>query len=218
MAASKGIINGSFMIFGLLFIISIFLGRAFCGWACPLSGLQDLCSGIRKKKIKTGRADFIKYILIWMPWLAAIVILAVRAGGYQMIDPFYMTKYFISVYDMPSLISMVVVLAVFIIIPLAFGNRAICHYICWMAPFMIIGGKISNLLNIPSLRLQSDKSMCTDCRLCSKECQMGLDVSAMVKADRMEQSECILCGMCADTCRKGSIKLFFGRHDRPQYR
>jgi polyferredoxin len=34
-ASSKGIINGSFVVFTLLFFSSLLLGRGYCGWLCP---------------------------------------------------------------------------------------------------------------------------------------------------------------------------------------
>jgi len=39
-AAAKGIINGSFIMFALLFVSSLVLGRGFCGWVCPAGGCQ----------------------------------------------------------------------------------------------------------------------------------------------------------------------------------
>ena len=38
MAASEGIINSSAMIFFILFIASLFIGRIWCGWLCPTGG------------------------------------------------------------------------------------------------------------------------------------------------------------------------------------
>jgi polyferredoxin len=38
--ASQGIINGSFVLFGLLFLSSLVLGRGWCGWVCPAGGLS----------------------------------------------------------------------------------------------------------------------------------------------------------------------------------
>jgi hypothetical protein len=34
MGASEGIISGSFIVFAVLFLSSLFLGRGFCGWFC----------------------------------------------------------------------------------------------------------------------------------------------------------------------------------------
>jgi ferredoxin-type protein NapH len=33
--ASEGIINASFIVFGLMFISALFVGRLWCGWLCP---------------------------------------------------------------------------------------------------------------------------------------------------------------------------------------
>ena len=35
--ASQGIVNGSLIIFGLQFLSALFVGRLWCGWACPMS-------------------------------------------------------------------------------------------------------------------------------------------------------------------------------------
>ena len=50
--ASEGVINGSFIVFGSMFIVSLFLGRAFCGWVCPAGGEQELCVRLREKRFK----------------------------------------------------------------------------------------------------------------------------------------------------------------------
>ena len=39
------------------------------------------------------------------------------------------------------------------------GRRAGCHTICWMAPFMIIGRKLRNLVAWPSLRLTAQSCL-----------------------------------------------------------
>ena len=43
-AAAKGIAGGSMMVFAVMFVLSLFLGRAFCGWACPAAGCQEAIS------------------------------------------------------------------------------------------------------------------------------------------------------------------------------
>ena len=40
-AGVKGIINGSFIVFTLMFLLSIPFGRLFCSHFCPAGGLQD---------------------------------------------------------------------------------------------------------------------------------------------------------------------------------
>lgn len=90
MGASEGIVTGSFIIFGLMFIFSLFLGRAFYGWICPAGKEQELCSLIKDKKFLVGKLHWIKY-LIWVPWVLIIIIMFSQAGGIKTINFFYQT-------------------------------------------------------------------------------------------------------------------------------
>jgi NAD-dependent dihydropyrimidine dehydrogenase PreA subunit len=74
-----------------------------------------------------------------------------------------------------------------------------------MAPFMVIGIKLGNLLHIKRLRLQADKNACVNCRKCNKLCPMSLNVSEKVKIETIDDNECILCGTCVDHCPKKAI-------------
>jgi polyferredoxin len=70
---------------------------------------------------------------------------------------------------------------------------------------MVAGRKVRNLAGWPALGLDADAARCTDCRKCSRECPMGLDVNGMVRKGEMERADCILCASCADTCPNGVI-------------
>ncbi|MHC1682954.1 MAG: 4Fe-4S binding protein [Clostridiaceae bacterium] len=71
---------------------------------------------------------------------------------------------------------------------------------------MILGAKIKELLEYPSLHLKADKSKCIGCRQCNKRCPMSLEVESMVSKNSMRNSECILCGECINICPKSVIK------------
>ena len=208
-ATLEGIINGSFIIFILLFISSLIFGRAFCGWVCSAAGCQEVIFLARDKKVKKG--DFVKWIL-WIPWISSIVILAVKAGGYQKIDFFFATTHGLSIGNFQSLIVYYVVLLVLIVIPaFVFGKRSFCHNICWMAPFMILGRKIRNIFGWPSLQLKIESEKCDHCHSCIDNCPMSLPVESMVIHNKMENTECILCGSCVDVCENDAIKYSFRR-------
>jgi len=203
---AEGIIVGSFILFTLQFLSSLVLGRAFCGWVCPGAGLQDTCALARDRRIKGG--NWFKYVL-WAPWIGIIVFPAIQAGGLRSIDPIYMTKYGISVLDPQNLIVYFFFVLLIFAMALLAGKRAFCHTVCWMAPFMVIGRKLSNAVNLPSLRLKADREKCVNCKKCDKGCPMSLDVSQMVGQMQMENSECILCGTCVDVCSSGTISFAF---------
>ncbi len=206
--ASLGIINGSFIVFVLLFLSSLFLGRLWCAWLCPTGGLQVACFAINAKPAHGGRFDWIKWG-IWIPWVSIIVIMAISAGGYQAVNFFHLTDSGISL-DQPFVYpSYYTVVGMFLILSLTTGKRGGCHYICWMAPFMIIGRKTRNLVKWPALRLVADKDKCKDCKSCTENCPMSLDVNGRVQRGEMENSECILCGSCIDVCPESAITYSF---------
>lgn len=203
-ASSKGIINGSFILFFLMFTSALFFGRGYCGWVCPGAGCQEAIFLTRDKKVTRG--DFIKW-LIWVPWIIFIVMLAIRSGGYHKIDFFFQTTHGFSIGNVQSLISYFFVLLLLIVLPaFVFGKRSFCHHLCWMAPFMIVGRKIRNNFRWGSLQLKSEPEICKHCHTCTENCPMSLSVEEMVNQKSMENKECILCGTCVDGCKQGAIK------------
>jgi ferredoxin-type protein NapH len=208
--ATKGIITASFFTFSILLFGSMFVGRAFCGWFMACGGMQEILFSVNNKKPRTGKLDYLKYAL-WTQWLLSIVLVVLLAGGYRKIDYFFHLDYGISVNNVFMYIPYYSVILIFFILPVVFGKRAVCHYLCWMSPFMIVGRKISNLLAFPALRIQVDESKCINCHICNKECPMSLDVCLMVNKRKMENSECILCGKCIDSCPKQVLWYYWGK-------
>ncbi|MFQ5905768.1 MAG: 4Fe-4S binding protein [bacterium] len=206
--ASHGIVNGGFITFALLFLVSLFLGRIFCSWICPGAGLQECLFMVRNKRAPGGRCDWIKYF-IWVPWFSAVAVMAVLAGGYHAINPLHLTEEVVSVAEPMAYINYYFIVSIFVILSLTCGKRAFCHYVCWMAPFMIVGRRIRNLVSWPSLRLKPDRSKCISCMTCSQNCPMSLNVEGMVQKGLMENRECILCGTCVVGCPQGVIRYAF---------
>ena len=183
MGGSEGIIAGSLIVFASMFISSLFLGRAFCGWACPAGATQDLCALVNNKPFKNGKRNWAKYA-IWAPWIIIIALMFIQAGGIRTVDPLYQTYYGISIQDIPSLITFVFFAVLIAGLALAMGRRGACHTICWMAPFMIIGRRIRNRFNWSSLQLVADSNKCINCKACTRSCSMSLDVTLWYKSNR----------------------------------
>ena len=205
--AVEGLVVASALLFALQFVSALVVGRGFCGWVCPGAGLQDACSHVRGRRIKGG--NWFKWLL-WVPWLAAILYLFVRAGGILGFDLLYQIEYGISVTGLKGLIIYFFFVMLIFAMAMIAGKRSFCHTVCWMAPFMIAGRKLRNLFGWPSLQLEAEPAKCVDCGKCDKACPMSLDVSKMVLEGRMENAECILCASCADACKTNAVSLTFG--------
>ena len=199
------IMNGSFITFILMLVLSIPLGRVFCGYICPAGSLQDVCGTVNNKSPKGGWKNRIKYV-IWIVWLGIVIFFYVTNGGIQGIDPFFETYHGISVADLQSYIIYYGILFLIVLPTIIGGKRTFCHYFCWMAPFMITGTKIARILHLPNIHVKvKDKDACTSCGLCSKNCPMSVDVKEEITRGRVSDTECIQCGMCIDGCPKNVL-------------
>lgn len=203
--AMEGIISGSFITFGLMLVLSIFLGRSFCAYLCPAGGLMEAAFYVNDKNPKRGKRKYIKYV-IWVIWLSVIILCFFLHGGIEKVDGLYMTEHGVSVANVSGYIMYYFVVCLLIVPSLISGKRAFCHYFCWMAPFMVIGTKIRSALHLPGLHIVSDQSKCISCKQCNKNCPMSLDVADMVQKNKCGDSECILCGACIDSCPKKVLR------------
>jgi ferredoxin-type protein NapH len=206
--AALGLLSGSAAVFGLQFLSSLILGRAFCGWACPAGGLQEIAMNFRDRRVGRKRIRWIKFV-IWLPWFLSFVFLLLQAGGIREVNPIWRTAKGVSVSDISSLIIYLLIVLLFVLLSATIGRRAGCHTICWMAPFMVIGRKIRNILTWPSLRLRVETQKCIQCGRCTKACPMSIEVMDLVQVDNLETQDCILCGSCVDVCPKDVIHFTF---------
>ena len=201
-AASEHILNGSFFVFVTMLVASMFLGRVWCGWLCPAGGLQECLIRCNGSPAKQGRRDRIKYG-IWIIWIAAVVVTFVLGKNDVTVDFFYMTDHGISVASIYNYVVYYGVILLLVLPALIHGRRGACHYVCWMAPFMVVGGSIGRLLHLPQFHIEARRQDCISCGRCGKVCPMGLDVRAMVQSGTNAVcTECIQCGECVDECPK----------------
>ena len=200
MAGLQHIINGSFIVFTLMFILGMFFGRLWCGFFCPTGGLSECFAQFSPKEPKQSWRNYIKYG-IWFIWISGVIVCHILGKGDYTIQPFFLTEHGISVSDIYSYVIYYGIIILFLIPALIHGKRANCHYICWMAPFMILGYKTGRFLHLPQLKIKTEPANCTGCGICSKVCPMSLNVKKFVQNGEINTSECILCGECIEACK-----------------
>lgn len=199
-AAFRGIVNGSFVVFAAMFLLSIPLGRVFCAYLCPAGGLQECLFAVKNKKPAQGRRNGIKYG-IWGVWIAVVAAGYILNGQPLQMDLLFETDRGISVHDVQSYVIYYGIVLLVALPCLLGGKRAFCHYLCWMAPFMVLGIKLRRLLRLPGLHITVKKeSACVACGKCNAACPMGVNVAQAVQMGGIRSAECIQCGACVDQC------------------
>ena len=192
---------------GITYTRPTLTGRSFCSWVCPAGALQDACAVIVPKPVNK-RQNAVKYV-IWAVWLGAITAGFVFAGVPKGIDMMYMTEGGISVSDSSRYFIYLPIVFVLAALALLFDRRSPCHSICWMAPFMVLGTKLKELLHLPARRLTAKPFRRIGCKACTKSCPMSLEVDEMVAENQTFHTECILCGQCQDASPKQVLKVGF---------
>ena len=204
--AFQGVLAAAGIMFALQLLSAIAFRRVLYGWVCPVGGLQDIQAQSLDKPFLKTRLNLLKW-MIWAPWVISIIVGFVVAGGIHGIDFFYHTDHGISVSDLQSLAIYFVIVALFFVPNIFLGRRAMCHSICWMAPFMIIGGKIGSSIGVPQLQVKAKTGSCIHCGKCNTSCPMSLDVETELRQGRIDNTACIQCAACCDTCPKDVLSL-----------
>lgn len=209
-AGLKGIINGSFVVFMLMFILSIPFGRLFCAYICPAGGLLECVFLVNEKLPKQGWRNYIKYI-IWIIWLSTVIFCYFQYGKIVKVDFLFETENGISVTSIQSYVIYYGIVCFIFIPSVLCGKRVFCHYFCWMAPFMVLGIKLRKFLHLPGIHIKvKEKGKCISCNKCNRGCPMGIDVVNEIKNDRIDNLECIQCGACIDNCPKQILSYGMG--------
>jgi ferredoxin-type protein NapH len=81
-------------------------------------------------------------------------------------------------------------------------NRAFCKYICPLVTLYKLSSKYA------LLRIRGNGASCTQCKACSKNCPMGIDISNQILTrGKFTSTECIMCLNCIAQCPNGVLKV-----------
>jgi len=176
---------------------SLALGRAFCGWICPLGFVQDMISFGRRGARMPESLRCLKYVI-----LVAGLLVSVLAGWtfLEWMAPMSVTSRALSSIWKPEN-SFAVGFAVFLVavsFSAATQKRAWCRYVC------PLGAILSLPASAKGAGISVNQERCIRCLRCERACSMGI-IDIKGQAGLRWDSECILCMECRDACPTDAI-------------
>jgi len=186
----------------LILLSALVLGRAFCGWLCPLGLILDLNDWARRRvqrhrNTRLGPRALKYWVLLFVILLAAFAALPV----FQMISPINYVVW-LAVFACDSGAMSIVLGGLPLLLLMAvdwISPRLWCRSLCPLGAFYSIIGRFG----FWRIRIQPTSTSPMLCGLCSRECSMGIKVMELFVHDdhnTVRDPECTRCGDCVDIC------------------
>lgn len=172
----------SLLLLLLMFLISLFFGRLYCGWICPQGALQEFLFRSKKSRKLSHFWRRIFFVLPILVFLASLLIpFFINTPVFCKVDPFKIP--FQQTGRLPLLIVFSLLAGISI-----FFYRPFCRSICPLGFFLGVGSWLGEKLH---LRIHPNPMKCTSCNKCTKTCPV----------DTTETYHCIECGDCHSECK-----------------
>ncbi|MBN1424679.1 4Fe-4S binding protein [Candidatus Fermentibacteria bacterium] len=220
MLSSRSLHGGLALSLGVV-LATVFLGRVFCGWVCPLGTLNDAIgwrgrgSAAKQRAANAPRALFrTKYYLL-VGFLVAALLGTLLAG---MLDPLSLVARGLQTLVGPLLAGVGVplfshdvylpggILPALLLASVLAANRFIPRL--WCKAFCPLGALLGLLSRYAPFGIGRDSALCTSCGVCDLTCSGAATPSA-----ELARSECVVCMNCRTRCPEGALS--YGRVGAP---
>jgi polyferredoxin len=186
-------------------LAALFGKRWYCSWICGCGGLANTFGEPwRHLSSKSQRAwDFEKFsihitLVISILTTSFVVISAFLGAKYPGFERASIILKFLYGTIVVAFLSGAIGTALY---PIG-GTRIWCRYFCPMAALLGVTQKFGRY------RITVKEDMCISCGMCSKYCEMGIDVRAYAQNNQsFTRASCVGCGLCAEVCPRGVLRL-----------
>ncbi len=220
----RGIVNPAFVLFALALLVTALCGRFFCGWACHMGALQDLCAWllrrlrIRPQLVRSRLLGYAPlalafYLFVWPSFLRDLLHPLLRRWWPAVADalvpipafPGWSTAW--TSRDLwAGLPELWVAIPFFVVCGAAtvyfLGARGLCRYVC---PY---GGLLRSAAHFTPLRVVVDADRCDGCALCTAACSIGVRVHEQTRAHgAVVDADCMRTLDCIEACPQQALAL-----------
>lgn len=176
-------------------VVSFFKGRLWCGNFCPRGSMNDIVLAKISKKLPIPK--FLK-----KQWFK-LLFLGLLMGGFTV-------QIFIawgSIVAVGAVFVRMIIITTLLAILLGtiFNQRTWCT-ICPMGTMAHYVARIKSI-NRRIKHVTFDTQKCVDCKICSKNCPIGIDVLKHKENGKVTHADCLKCQVCVERCPKNSLYI-----------
>lgn len=211
---TQGAVNIGAILFGVAILGTLIFGRFFCGWACHIIFVQDVCTALLKR-LGFRPKPFRSRLLIFVPLGAALYMFAwpafyrhvIAPAREQRVPPYeahFTTEHLWDTFPGLGVSILSIAVCGFVIVYLL-GNKGYCTYACPYGGFFGLADQFAP----GKIRVTDD---CEQCGHCTSVCTSNVRVHEEVKLYGMVVNPgCMKCLDCIDVCPKDALYVGFGR-------
>lgn len=210
-ALELGHLNAGTILFGVTILSTALFGRFFCGWACHIVALQDLCSymlkrmGIKLKPLRSRLLILVPFAVAFYMFLWPTVLRLWQGNPHPGLTNHLMTDAFWKTFPSPAVAVLTFLVCGGLIVYLL-GNKGFCTYGCPYGAFF----NIADRLAIGRIRVTD---ACQQCGQCTASCTSNVSVHSEVRDFGMVvDPNCLKCTDCISACPSNA--LYFGFNDQ----
>lgn len=189
--------------------VTLIFGRIYCSTVCPLGFAQDIAAALWRKAARRKRS------FRYMKPLTTVRVLSVAVlaeglcmgitGLVEYMDPYADYQRMFKVFGTVSLtgwVTAAVIVAVLAVATRRHG-RILCNTVC------PVGSVLGALTPVSLLRFDINPDVCTHCGECERVCPAQCINQT---ASTIDNSRCVSCFACADSCPDKALTWRIGRH------
>lgn len=186
-----------------ILIITILLGRVFCGWICAFGAFNDIISLLSQKflKIKFRMSKKLDRILKNVKYMFLLfIVIYIWTMGSKLAQSASPWEAFAQLTNFKEAISQCiigVILLGFIAIGSVFIERFFCKYLCPLGAVLSLSSKYR------LLKISKPADKCGKCRKCTNSCPMSIK---LYDTNMVDSTECINCLNCVSVCPRNNAQ------------
>lgn len=215
---STGKLYGELIMALITVVVTLLLGRVFCGWVCPMGALNQFIGWLFNTRSLKERIDSNRYRRMYSAkyYVLAFMLIAALFGTVQIgwLDPLCILHRSMAVAILPMFNMfthavyvrpheyhfawLIGFIFIFVLGMNLLTPRFFCRVLCPLGALLGIISRFS------IWRINREEDICKQCSVCLKSCEGASDPDKQLR-----KSECMVCFNCLEDCPHVALRFSF---------